>query len=191
MALAVQTHRGDVDNASSYASAADMRAYHGARGTDLTSYTDTVLEQKLVLATDFMDARYAFIGSVLRPLQGTQCPRYLDGGRSGDFFANDIHTLEPAHMLTTPQWQVLVKACCMLAYRALTKPTGLMPDPTFDATGLAVKSRTTEAGPIKSAIVYQDASSFSDSVPSYPAVDLLLKNAGLTRSRSGGSLSRA
>jgi hypothetical protein len=81
----------------------------------------------------------------------------------------------------------------MLAYRALVKPTGLMPDPSFDATGQKVAKKTVKAGPIETSVEYAQApaNTVDANVPSYPAVDLLLKNAGLLRRSGGGTLARA
>jgi hypothetical protein len=188
MALTVQTSRGDVDSANSYAGLELMKSYHADRGVSLAPFTDDLLSQALVNATDFLDSRYSFIGSPLRAQQGTQCPRYLTD-RTAEHFLRDFSTLEPAYLLTTPQWTALVRACCMLAYRHLKKPGGLIPDPTFDATGQKVAKKTTKAGPIETTVEYQDGSG-ATAVPSYPAVDLMLKNVGLVRSRSSGPMAR-
>jgi hypothetical protein len=187
MALTKQTHAGDVDNANSYADVASMRAYYADRSVDLSPFSDVLLSKALVEATDFLDSRYAFIGTPLRALQGTACPRYLQDGTGRSF--RDANTLEQAWALTTPQWAALTKACYQLAYRAVKKPNGLLPDPVLDATGRQAVKKSTKAGPIESTVEYAPGADVN--IPSYPAVDLLLRNADLLMSRSGGTISRA
>jgi hypothetical protein len=191
MAIIVQTHRGEVENANAYVDVALMKSYHAERGVDLSSYTDDRLSQALVLATDFLDSRYSFIGVPLRALQGTQCPRYLSTHNDNARFPQDYNTLEPAYLITTQQWAALTRACCQLAYRELKKPNGLMPDPTFDGTGQRVSKKTTKAGPVETSIEYAQGSAMDPLVPNYPAVDLLLRNVGLLRSRASGTIARA
>ena len=184
MAFTEQNQQGTVDNANSYASVVVMKAFHADRGTVLTPYSDERLSQALVRATDFLDSRYSFIGEPLRSEQGTQCPRILNGPGAS-------YPYETAHRLTGLQWVRLIQACCMLAYRDLTLPAGLMPDPTFDATGQKVSKKTVKAGPIEKTVEYAPSTAPDANVPSYPAIDLLLKTAGLLNSRSGGTLTRA
>lgn len=181
MTLTVQTLQGDVAGANSYATLELMKAFHAERGVDLSPHSDDRLSQALVLATDFLDSRYSFVGVPLDDLQGTACPRYLPEATVND-------------LLTTVQWTALTKACCMLAYRSIVRPAGLMPDPTLDATGQRVAKKTTKAGPVESSVEYvpTDPSALDANVPSYPMVDLLLKNVGLLKARaSGGTLARA
>jgi hypothetical protein len=188
MAITVQTQQGTTNNANAYAGVDAMKAYFADRGVSLASYSDDQLSQALVRATDFMDSRYQFIGGRLSPLQGTACPRYLrDGERLS--FPQDVNTLEPSYLLTTAQWQAIERACIRLAKRALVSPD-LMPDPTYDATG-PLKKKTIKAGPVETSKEYGDKPPrFDADVPRYPEIDLLLRNAGLLASRSGGSLAR-
>jgi hypothetical protein len=173
MALTVQNLQGGVVSANSYASLELMKAHHAERGADLSSFSDDRLSQALVLATDFLDSRYSFVGVRLSDEQGTACPRF------------DV-TEGPNDLLSSAQWTALTKACCMLAYRDLKKAGGLMPDPTFDATGQAVSKKTTKVGPIENTVEYTPSPEAA--IPSYPAIDLLLKSVGLLRrTRVGGS----
>jgi hypothetical protein len=187
MTLIVQDDRATVEGANSYVDLDVLKAYHTTRGVDLSSYPDERLSQALVLATDFLDSRYSFVGVPLRAKQGTQCPRYLEE-RGGSRFPQDYNTLEPGYLLTTMQWSAIQRATCQLAYRELKKPGGLMPDPTFDATGQRIKKKTSKAGPVESTVEYADSP--DGLIPSYPAVDLLLRSAGLLNSRNSGSVGR-
>jgi hypothetical protein len=186
MTLLVQDDRATVEGANSYVDMAMLKAYHTTRGVDLSSYTDERLSQALVLATDFLDSRYSFVGVPLRAKQGTQCPRFLEEHGSTRF-PQDYSTLEPGYLLTTMQWTAIQRAVCQLAYRELKKPGGLLPDPVLDSSGQRVKKKTTKAGPIEKAVEYDGP---VDLIPSYPSVDLLLKSAGLLNSRGGGTIGR-
>jgi hypothetical protein len=190
MTLTVQTKDGTADGANSYVTVAAVRGYYQDRGVDLSSYADPAVSAAVISATDFMDARYSFIGQPLRALQGTACPRYLEAGQRENY-PRDVNTLEPTYLLRTAQWQAIERACCQLAYRHLTKGN-LLPDPAIDSTSQRVKSKTVKAGPIETSTEYQDAPAGKPDadVPSYPAVDLLLRNVGLLRSRNSGTVSR-
>lgn len=170
MAFIVQNQQGAVEGANAYADVDFMKSYHTDRGVSLSAYTDEQLSQALVRATDFLDSRYSFAGISVSTTQGTQMPKTHTG---------------------SAQWVVLMRACVQLAYRALLSPD-LMPDPKFDVLG-RIKSKTVKAGPVETSVEYMEPVSgrFDASVPSFPAVDLLLRNAGLLASRYGGSLGRA
>ncbi len=189
MTLTVQQYDGMIDNANAYGSVAGMQAYCLTRGLSLGAASDERLSQGLVDATDFLDSCYSFIGDQLRGTQGTACPRYLPSG-SRSHTLRDVNLLAPAYLLTPRQWDVLVAACYQLAQRSLTSP--LMPDPTRDASGLTVVEKTVKAGPIETTKKFADrGSSSAKLVPSYPLVDLALRNAGLIASSIGGTISRA
>lgn len=57
MALIVEDGTAKTD-AESYATVAEFKTYHNNRGNVITSLTDTVIEQLLRKATDYMVARY-------------------------------------------------------------------------------------------------------------------------------------
>jgi hypothetical protein len=187
MAIKVQTHEGTTADANAYASEAAMRAHFTERGKDLSSYNAAAVESALIRATDFMDARYTFIGQRLNPSQGTACPRHLPNGSMS--YLNDIHTLEPTYLLTIAQWQAIERACIGLGYRALTST--LMPDPVRDASGQRVLKKSIKAGPVETSKEYSAGKGPDSDVPSYPEIDLLLKVNGLLVSKSGGTISRA
>lgn len=173
MALKPQDNEGSVDAANSYADVATLRAYWDDRGVDLSSRTDEEVEVALVKATDFLDARYRWVGVQLRRAQGTQWPR---GGVS-----SYLKGLPPA----------LVNATCLMANRAFTRE--LMPDPTFDPSGQKVTESTKKVGPIEVSLKFAESTgaSLTDAVPQYPEVTLMLQGAGLIGSSNSGQLARA
>lgn len=189
MAITVQNQQGSVAAANAYADAAAFKAFHQDRAVSVSAYSDSAIEAALIRATDFMDARYQFIGARLNPGQGTACPRYLpDGERS---YPRDVQTLEPGYLLTTEQWNAVVKACIQLGYRALVKSGGLLPDPTIDGTGQRLTRKTVKAGPVETTKEFAVSNRADANVPSYPEVDLLLRNTGVLASRAFGTISRA
>lgn len=171
MTIKVQDEHGSIEAANSYADVAAVRAYWSDRGVDLSAKTDAELASALVKATDYLDARYRWVGYQLYRMQGTQWPR---GG-----VTSFLRGLPPA----------LVSATCMLAQRALTKP--LMPDPTFDASGQRVESKLTEVGPIKTQVKYVAPTGVKSMTPEYPEVTLMLQAAGLIASGNSGEIGRA
>jgi hypothetical protein len=79
MAIIVEDGTG-VDNANSYVSVADYKAYAAERGTVIT-VSDAVLEQYIVLSMDYLET-FDFIGLKLNRDQALQWPRYnviIDG----------------------------------------------------------------------------------------------------------------
>ena len=174
MAFNPQDNDGNVDSANSYVSVATVRAYWADRGVDLTAKMDTEVQVAAVKATDYLDARYKWVGYQLRRLQGTQWPR---GGVS-----SFLRGLPPA----------LTSAACMMAQRAFTKE--LIPDPAFDPSGQKVQESTKKVGPIEVSLKFAESSGAGGaaaSVPDYPEVTLMLQAAGLVGSGNSGELGRA
>lgn len=171
MTIKVQDEHGSIEAANSYADVAAVRAYWSDRGVDLSAKTDEELASALVKATDYLDARYRWVGYQLHRLQGTQWPR---GG-----VTSFLRGIPPA----------LTNATCMLAQRALSKP--LLPDPTRDASGQRVESKLTEVGPIKTQVKFAQVNSPRDLAPEYPEVTLMLQAAGMVGSGNSGEIGRA
>ncbi|UGL62840.1 virion structural protein [Xanthomonas phage MET13-T1] len=173
MAFNQQDNDGTVDGANAYTDPATVRAYWADRGVDLSAKTDTELQQAIVNATTYLDARYSWVGWQRRRLQGTQWPR---GG-----VTSFLRGLPPA----------LTVAVCMVANRALSgKP--LMPDPTFDASGQKVTQVTKKVGPIELSTTFAESSgaSLAAATPQFPEVTMTLQQAGLVESGNSGRLSR-
>lgn len=74
MPLTVENGTG-LTNADSYVSLADFKAYCDGRGYSYAGITDTVLEQKLRLATDYVDTIFRYKGVRLLNGQAREFPR--------------------------------------------------------------------------------------------------------------------
>lgn len=139
-------------NANSYISVPDADAYFADRGIAAWTGSNTVKEQALVRATDFIETVYGqrFRGSVVTESQALSFPRYITD-------EDEVPTS-------------LKRATCEYALRALSAT--LLPDPTVDATGLPLLGKTTIVGPIETTVKY------GGNVPAltknYPAADMLL-----------------
>lgn len=148
-------------NANSYAAYAGLVAYFADRGT-VIAQAQNLVEQALIRATDFIDQRYRFQGCKLAPgVQALQWPRYgveLDG-----------YCLPAA-----PLPAKLLAATYELASRALA--ADLSPDPTFDASGVAVVASTDKVGPIEVTREFSGGSASSSFAPVYPEVTALLRD---------------
>ena len=77
MPLIVQTEDGNVANANSYVSLAFFKSYTTDYGYDISSYTDTQLEQALARARLYIDTRFNYLGTRVlgRDVQVTEFPR--------------------------------------------------------------------------------------------------------------------
>lgn len=172
MAFTPQNEDGTVEGANAYIDVAALRAYWDDRGVDLSAYSDDQAEVAIIKATDYLDARYKWVGYQLYRLQGTQWPR---GG-----VTTFLRGLPPA----------LKNATCMMAQRAFTK--ALMPDPTYDPSGQKVTESTKKVGPIEVSLKYSDGgnSNAASKTPEYPEVTLMLQAAGLVGSGVSGDLVR-
>lgn len=157
MSFVVETGAGLVD-ANAYSSVASFKSYHDDRGQDYSAYADVDIEHAIVLASDYLDFRFEFIGARLNASQSKEWPRigacYLDGRQAMNV---------PAEIF---------EACCEYALRALVSP--LAPDPRPDPSGGRVLSTTKTVGPITSSQTFANAGSLS-SMPPYPAVDARLR----------------
>lgn len=74
MALTVEDGTG-LSAADSYISLADFKAYCDDRGYDYSAFSDTVIEQKLRLAADYIDGNYRFKGTRESASQALEFPR--------------------------------------------------------------------------------------------------------------------
>ncbi len=74
MALVVEDGTG-LDTAESYVSVSDCDAYHTKMGHDAWTGSTAVKEAALRKATQYIDARYAFLGTVVDEDQALQWPR--------------------------------------------------------------------------------------------------------------------
>lgn len=142
-----------VAGANSFVDVAYADAYFSDRGiTAWTGDTATVKQPALIKATDYIVQRWSEMlkGDPVEDDQPLPFPRDEEG---------DLP-------------DTLLRAACEYALRAIAGP--LMPDPTIDATGLAVIGKTEEVGPLKESTQYAAGGTIRTFVP-YPAADALMK----------------
>lgn len=170
MALLLQDDNGLVTGANSYVTEADFRAYHAERGNDVTSYSQTQVEQAIIRATSYLDVRFKYIGRKIQKAQTTQWPR-IDADDIDDFAVNGIHL-------------AVKKATNEYALRALTAK--LMPDPVRDASGYSVSQTAVTVGDVHESKQYSGGGYYN--FPDYPEADGILLAYGLIR--TGRRISR-
>lgn len=172
MAFTLQTDAGNVPGANAYIDAAYFKSYHKDRGNDYTAGTSEI-QQAIVRASDYLDYRFAYVGERLRSTQTTEWPRNgaIDADRES---VNGI----PEEMK---------EACAEYAFLDLSGTT-LMPTPTRDTSGRAVKSQTKKVGPITKTVEFAGGGS-NLSLPEIPVADQRLIRRGLVV--RGGKLMRS
>lgn len=135
MAIVVEDGTGKAD-AVSYATIAAVAAYAAARGLTFTG-TDEQKEASAVLATDYIDAMFTFIGNRNTATQALAWPR-TDASDSAEGVEIPTNVVPAA----------VVRACCALAVEARAGTTLIA---NYDRGGM-VKSET--VGPIS--VTYMD-----------------------------------
>lgn len=151
-----------LDDANSYASVALADAYFAERGISAWTGSNTVKEQALVRATDYIEKRF---GGRFRGRKSTQ-EQALAWPRTGAY-TRDGYPLEEVPVL-------LARATAEYALRALTDT--LMPDPTTDASGRVVTRKREKVGPIEEETQYAEGSALDAIIKPYPAADALLRD---------------
>lgn len=157
-------------DANSLAAVAFADAYFAERGVAAWTGTDTVKEQALVRATDYVESRWGKRGRFKGEPQFPDVPQALSFPRTG--IGSDG---------VVPQ--DVQKAVAEYALRALSGT--LAPDPVV-TVGPAVESVRQKVGPIETETRYGNAGSVSSvEFKPYPAADLLLRpylrGAGMVR----------
>lgn len=161
MAFLVQNDAGGVNDANSYVDVAFFRAYHADRGNDVTIYLDPAVQQALIRATDYLDHRFTFVGERLNVLQRTRWPR--------------VGALDKDDNLRAGVPYEVKEATCEYGFLSLT--AALNPEPTRDATGQTVASKSESVGPISESVSYAAGGAFE--LPRHPVADQRLSAAGL------------
>ena len=122
MAFTVEDGTG-LANANAYISVAYADAYHEERGNDAWTGTDTVKQQAIVQATDYVETRWG------QKFRGT--PEFLDTPQALAFPRVCIYDRYGGAITGVPE--VLRHAVAELSLRALTQ--ALMPDGDRPASG--------------------------------------------------------
>lgn len=120
------------------------------------------IEKAIVVATDYLDHRFRFVGEKSRVDQRTQWPRISAEDANGD-----LRSGIPSEVK---------EACAEYAFVALS--TGaLNPTPTRDDSGVAVKLKREKVGPIEEETEFVESATYA--LPKYPVADQRLKASGL------------
>ena len=154
-------------DATSYVSLAEFKAWADQRLKVYAGKSDDQLAVAVNAATEYMDARFRFVGYRESSGQALEWPRNSAWDDRGD------------RVEGVPQ--VVKDACCGYAFLALSQE--LMPAPAQDESNRAVKSKSEKVGPIATDVEYSEALGYE--VPIFPAIDRLLYRRGLV-CRKGG-----
>lgn len=143
-------------NSNAYGDVSGADDYFADRGVETWADLGTAEKQiALIKATDYIENRFNFLGSVYNDDQALKFPRvYLD--------ASDPQM--PANLLKA-----------MYEYALRTLDGELAPDLEFDAKGLQVESKKEKVGPIEESTTYKTGASILTLRP-YPAADMLLRD---------------
>lgn len=177
MAFTLET--GDqVAGSNAYISIAAFVAYQTDRGRTYGTQTETELEQAVVMATDYIDKRFAarFRGTKAGTVQGTQWPR-------NSAMDNDGRTM-------TGIPDALLRAAAEYTYIVLTLGTELAPIPS-DYAG---KISEEKIGPITTKYApgtkpMTSTGNMSQHIPEYPEADMWIEQ--LVQGRGSRRLARA
>lgn len=162
----VQNENGDATGANAYISTSYFRSYHDARGNEITTisgttYSTTDWQKAIVRATDYLDARFSFIGIKRQPSQTTEWPRF-DAFDRDDNYINGV-----------PEE---VKEACA-EYALISLVSTINPTPTRDDRGQVVVSKFEKVDVLEERTDFAPGDSFL--LPRYPVADLKLTRAGL------------
>lgn len=166
----VQNENGTVEGANTYGTATYFREYHAARGRTFDQ-TDEQIDAAGVIATDYMDSRWSYIGVRIADGQNTEWPRW-DAYDRDDRIVNGIP--EPVKQA----WA---------EYTAIQLTEGtLEPTPDRDASGARVVQRSERVGPISESVTLAAGGRYVR--PIHPIPDGILKRRGLVA--AGGQIIR-
>lgn len=160
MAFTVEDGTGKAD-ANAYIAVADVDAYFTLRGITAWTGSNTVKEQAIVRATDYIETRWGprFLG----------IPEFPDTPQALSFPRLYIFDRSGLQIEGVPD--KLKKATAEYALRALTAT--LMPDPEVADSGAMVIGNRQKIGPIETEVTYA-ASMGVRTLKAYPAADKLL-----------------
>ena len=161
MTFTVQNDAGNVAGANAMISLAELAAYHADRGVDLAAYSNTLREQAIVRATDYLDNRWSFIGSAISTT--TPWPR------------TDAYV---AAVAVEGIPRAIKNACAEYALLSLLG-TSLWADPAASADGRMVTMERVKAGPVEKETSYAAPGTRPGTTPSFPVADKIIIRAGL------------
>ena len=157
MAFVAENGSG-LSNANGYITVAFFKEYHGDRGRDSSAFGTTQIQQAIVVSSDFLDAKFTFIGMRKLTTQSMEWPRtdafYMDGR---------IASGVPVEVS---------EATAELAFKQLTSEVA--PDPTYDPSNRLVTAQKNKVGPIEQDTKFTDGGS-PILFRSYPLAERKLK----------------
>jgi hypothetical protein len=152
-----------VEDANSYVTVEYANTYFSTRNNLSWKGEDSEKESFLILATDYIDARFGalFIGQRTTSTQALEWPRVVKNHYTG------------ASVSTYPK--KLLRACCEYAVRAIN--AALMPDLNIDSSGMILVQTTKNLNPLQAGyqVVSRGLGSTSLLYRPYPAADILLR----------------
>lgn len=174
MAFLVEDGTG-IDGANSYASIEFADEFHIDRNNVAWLQLSTMEKQAaLIRASDYIDQRFDFIGYKQRREQGLDWPRY-EAYDQNEFLLPDV----PDDVL---------KGCAEYAIIASAEPLFLTP--TYDSSGIDIRSTSVVIGPIQEEVTYATGSSGSTTdrvvlkqfpIAEYHFCNLVVSSTGLSR----------
>ena len=174
MAFSVQDDNGSVVDANAYIDVAFFNTYHSDRNvTDVVDGNFELLDVQgaIVLASDYLDSRYSYVGERRSSLQTTEWPRF-DAVDRDDYVVFGVPT-------------IIKEACADLALAELKQAGSLFPDITFDSTGQGIKRIKNKLDVLENEIEYFGGNSpqSAQKSPIFYQADWRLKRSGLLLSR--------
>lgn len=166
MPLIVQDDTGTVSGANSYVSLADFKSYWILRGALFTGLEDAELEAALIVARQYLDTRWDYIGAPLDKAQTTSWPR------------SDIKLSDGSSLTVVPQ---LIKEA-QFEYASLATRGPLWPVRLADPTGAIVSKRREKVDKIEEEVEYAQQG-LALTAPSYGYPDTLIRRSGYIRFR--------
>lgn len=160
MALTVQDDTGLVSGANAYITVAYADAYFTDRNNEAwVDLDDEVKEAAILQATSYIDYSNMKLHKGIRKneAQSTEWPR------------NGAYDENGYEIAGLPE--CLKQATAEYANRA--RASELAPDPTYDSSGIPLKSKSEKIGPITESYVYQDGFT-PQNIRKYPYADMLL-----------------
>src|ERR1035437_1224978 len=201
----------NIDGANAYIDTTFLTTYHASRGNLIpSSATSPVMQAAIVVATDYIDAKYRFAGIKLLQTIGNASldanATFLEAWLT-PYALNSVSYLTPSTTTQTTQWprqgvtdlngntvngipDAVKRACAELAIRVLNG-TNIQPD--YDTSlaggGGIVSSVTKKVGPLETVTAY-DTKFGLGFFASFPIVDRMLRSAGLLVSSGNRTVMR-
>jgi hypothetical protein len=173
MAFTVQDSNGSVAGANAYIDVAFFNTYHTDRNvTDVVdgNFETAAIQAAIILATDFIDSRYQFVGDRKSRDQTTEWPRFDAEDRDEYLVFGIPHQVE--------------EACAELALAELNSAGSLFPTIPTDASGRQIKSQSSKLDVLESSVEYfgGDSGAASTRPPIFYTADWRLRRSGLVES---------